>query len=68
MGGRLGEGRTALPEPQPDEPIVEVKELVGDYMMVRIGCDTVASAVLRRVAKTGRACLPSRVASRTPAS
>jgi hypothetical protein len=34
LGGRLGEGRTALPEPQPDGPLVEVKELVGGYMIV----------------------------------
>lgn len=34
LGGRLGMGRLALPEPAPDGPFVEVKELVGGYMIV----------------------------------
>ena len=34
LGGRLGAGRVALPEPKPDGPFVEVKELVGGYMVV----------------------------------
>jgi hypothetical protein len=34
LGGRLGEGRVALPDPAPDGPLVEVKELVGGYMIV----------------------------------
>ena len=34
MGGRLGAGRVALPKPAPDGPLVEVKELVGGYMIV----------------------------------
>jgi hypothetical protein len=34
LGGRLGEGRVALPKPAPDGPLVEVKELVGGYMIV----------------------------------
>ena len=34
LGGRLGAGRVALPEPTPDGPFVEVKELVGGYMIV----------------------------------
>jgi len=34
LGGRLGAGRLALPEPAPDGPFVEVKELVGGYMVV----------------------------------
>ena len=34
LGGRLGAGRVALPEPAPDGPLVEVKELVGGYMIV----------------------------------
>lgn len=34
LGGRLGEGRLALPDPAPDGPFVEVKELVGGYMVV----------------------------------
>jgi hypothetical protein len=34
LGGRLGEGRLALPQPPPDGPLVQVKELVGGYMIV----------------------------------
>lgn len=34
LGGRLGQGRLALPDPAPDGPFVEVKELVGGYMIV----------------------------------
>jgi hypothetical protein len=34
LGGRLGKGKVALPEPPPDGPFVEVKELVGGYMIV----------------------------------
>ena len=34
LGGRLGAGRMALPDPPPDGPFVEVKELVGGYMIV----------------------------------
>jgi hypothetical protein len=34
LGGRLGSGRVALPEPPPDGPFVEIKELVGGYMIV----------------------------------
>src|SRR5215510_2854660 len=34
LGGRLGSGRLALPDPKPDGPFVEVKELVGGYMIV----------------------------------
>lgn len=34
LGGRLGASRVALPEPAPDGPLVEVKELVGGYMIV----------------------------------
>jgi hypothetical protein len=34
LGGRLGAGRVALPDPKPDGPFVEVKELVGGYMIV----------------------------------
>jgi hypothetical protein len=34
LGGRLGASRMALPEPPPDGPLVEVKELVGGYMIV----------------------------------
>lgn len=34
LGGRLGVSRLALPELTPDGPLVEVKELVGGYMIV----------------------------------
>ena len=34
LGGRLGAGRLALPDAAPDGPFVEVKELVGGYMIV----------------------------------
>jgi hypothetical protein len=34
LGGRLGAGRIAVPDPAPDGPFVEVKELVGGYMIV----------------------------------
>lgn len=34
LGGRLGSGRVVLPDPPPDGPLVEVKELIGGYMIV----------------------------------
>jgi hypothetical protein len=34
MGGRLGAGKLVTSEPAPDGPLVEVKELVGGYMIV----------------------------------
>lgn len=34
LGGRLGEGRVALQAPPSDGPFIEVKELVGGYMIV----------------------------------
>lgn len=34
LGGKLGAGRIAVPEPAPDGPFVEVKEIVGGYMIV----------------------------------
>ena len=34
LGGRLGAGRLVTPQPAPDGPLVEVKELVGGYMIV----------------------------------
>src|SRR5438132_1311402 len=34
MGGRLGAGKLVTPQPAPDGPLVEVKELVGGYMVV----------------------------------
>jgi len=40
LGGRLGTGKLALPDPAPDGPFVEVKELVGGYMIVEApDCD-----------------------------
>lgn len=37
LGGKLGAGRVALADPAPDGPFVEVKELVGGYMIVSAG-------------------------------
>jgi hypothetical protein len=34
LGGRLGTGRLVTSQPAPDGPLVEVKELVGGYMIV----------------------------------
>jgi hypothetical protein len=34
MGGRLGAGHLVTSQPVPDGPLVEVKELVGGYMIV----------------------------------
>jgi len=34
LGGRLGEGRLALPSLVSDGPFIEVKELVGGYMIL----------------------------------
>jgi hypothetical protein len=34
IGGRLGAGRLVTSQPIPDGPLVEVKELVGGYMIV----------------------------------
>ena len=34
LGGRLGAGRLVTSNPAPDGPLVEVKELVGGYMIV----------------------------------
>ena len=34
LGGWLGAGRVATATPAPDGPLVEVKELVGGYMIV----------------------------------
>ena len=47
LGGRLGKGQVALPEPQPDGPFVEVKELVGGYMIVAAASLDEAVAVAR---------------------
>jgi hypothetical protein len=34
LGGKLGKGQLATPVPAPDGPFVEVKELVGGYMIL----------------------------------
>jgi hypothetical protein len=34
LGGRLGDGKLVTTEPASDGPFVEVKELVGGYMIV----------------------------------
>ncbi|HEY6879833.1 MAG TPA: YciI family protein [Polyangiales bacterium] len=34
LGGKLGAGRIAVQDPAPDGPLIEVKELVGGYMVV----------------------------------
>jgi hypothetical protein len=34
IGGRLGAGRLVASQPGPDGPFVEVKELIGGYMIV----------------------------------
>jgi hypothetical protein len=49
LGGRLGAGRLALPDPAPDGPFVEVKELVGGYMVV-------SAADLEEAIQVARAC------------
>jgi hypothetical protein len=49
LGGRLGKGRIALPDPPPDGPFVEVKELVGGYMIV-------SAASLDEAVEIARAC------------
>jgi hypothetical protein len=47
LGGRLGTSRLALPEPPPDGPLVEVKELVGGYMIVAASSFDEALAIAR---------------------
>ena len=49
LGGRLGAGRLAGPEPAPDGPLIEVKELVGGYMIV-------SAASLDEAIQIARAC------------
>lgn len=49
LGGRLGAGKLALPDPAPDGPFVEVKELVGGYMIV-------SAANLEEAIQVARAC------------
>jgi hypothetical protein len=47
LGGRLGSGRVVTPQPPPDGPFVEVKELVGGYMIVSAPSLEEAIAVAR---------------------
>jgi len=47
LGGRLGNGRLALPESPPDGPFVELKELVGGYMIVAAASLDEAIAIAR---------------------
>jgi hypothetical protein len=47
LGGRLGPGRLVAPQPPPDGPLVEVKELVGGYMIVSASSLDEAIAVAR---------------------
>jgi hypothetical protein len=47
LGGRLGDGRVSLPQPAPDGPFVEVKELVGGYMIVAAASLDEAIAIAR---------------------
>jgi hypothetical protein len=49
LGGRLGKGRVEMPDPAPDGPFVEVKELVGGYMIV-------SAANLDEATQVARAC------------
>jgi hypothetical protein len=47
IGGRLGAGRLVTAEPPPDGPFVEIKELVGGYMIVSAASLEEASQVAR---------------------
>jgi len=49
MGGRLGAGRLITAQPAPDGPLVEVKELVGGYMIV-------SAATVEEAARVAREC------------
>jgi hypothetical protein len=49
MGGRLGAGRPVTAKPAPDGPFVEVKELVGGYMIV-------TAASIKEAIEVARAC------------
>lgn len=49
MGGRLGAGRIVTTQPAPDGPLVEVKELVGGYMVV-------TAANIEEAIEVARAC------------
>ena len=47
VGGRLSSGKLVTPVPAPDGPLVEVKELVGGYMIVTAANLDEAIAVAR---------------------
>lgn len=49
MGGRLGAGRLVTTSPAPDGPLMEVKELVGGYMIV-------SAANIEEAIEVARAC------------
>jgi hypothetical protein len=49
VGGRLGAGRVVTADPAPDGPLVEVKELVGGYMIV-------SAATLDEAIRVAREC------------
>jgi hypothetical protein len=48
LGGRLGAGRLVTAQPAPDGPLIEVKELVGGYMIVTAATLEEAIEVARR--------------------
>ena len=47
MGGRLGAGRLVTAQPTADGPFIEVKELVGGYMIVSAASIEEATEVAR---------------------
>lgn len=47
LGGRLGDGRLVTAERVPDGPLVEVKELVGGYMILSAASLEEAIAIAR---------------------
>lgn len=47
VGGRLGAGKVVTADPAPDGPFVELKELVGGYMVVSAGNLEEAIAIAR---------------------
>ena len=49
LGGRLGGGQLVTTQPPPDGPFVEVKELVGGYMIV-------SAASLEEAIEVARGC------------
>lgn len=49
MGGKLGHGKLVATEAAPDGPFVEVKELVGGYMVV-------SAATLEEAIRVAREC------------